>query len=81
MADGATVTGWLAEPMAAVPMLLLIVTTFWHARLGLKVVVEDYVHEEGGKLFWIVAIDFAIILAGSLAAFAVLKIALGAPPA
>ena len=79
--DYATVTGWLAEPLAAVPMLLLIVTTFWHARLGLKVVVEDYVHEEGSKLFWIVAIDFAIILAGALAAFAVLKIALGAPPA
>lgn len=76
--DHQTLTAWLAEPLAAVPMLLLIVSTFWHIRLGLRVIVEDYVHEEGGKLFWIVLIDFASILAAGLATFAVLKIALTA---
>ncbi len=76
--DLATIREWLTQPLAAVPMLLLIFATFWHARMGLQVVVEDYVHEEGGKLFWIVLINFAAVFAGALAAFSVLKIALAA---
>ena len=76
--DHATITEWLREPLAAVPMLLLIVSTFWHAKMGLQVIVEDYVHEEGGKLFWIVLINFAAVLGASLALFSVLKIAFGA---
>jgi succinate dehydrogenase / fumarate reductase, membrane anchor subunit len=75
--DHGTIGEWLAQPLAAVPMLLLIVAAFWHSRMGLQVIVEDYVHEEGGKLFWIVLITFSAILAGGLAAFSVLKIALG----
>jgi succinate dehydrogenase / fumarate reductase membrane anchor subunit len=40
------VTQWLASPIAAVPMLLLIVSTFWHLKLGLQVIIEDYAHEK-----------------------------------
>ena len=72
-----TLTEWLAAPLAAVPMLLLIVSIFWHLSSGLRVVVEDYVHEEGGKLFWLVAINFASLFGAGLAIFAVLKIAFG----
>jgi succinate dehydrogenase / fumarate reductase membrane anchor subunit len=73
----ATVTQWLAQPLAAVPMLLLILSVFWHLASGLRVVVEDYVHEEGGKLFWLVAINFASLFAAALSIFAVLRIAFG----
>ena len=73
----ATVTQWLAAPLAAVPMLLLILSVFWHLASGLRVVVEDYVHEEGGKLFWLVAINFASLFAAALSIFAVLRIAVG----
>lgn len=73
--DHQTVTQWLREPLAAVPMLLLILAFFWHLKLGLKVIVEDYAHEEGGKLAWLVLIDFGSLFAGALAAFSVLKIA------
>jgi len=73
----ATVTQWLAAPLAAVPMLLLILSVFWHLAAGLRVVVEDYVHEEGGKLFWLVAINFASLFAAALSIFAVLRIAFG----
>lgn len=76
--DRATVVEWLGSPLAAVPMVLLIVAIFWHGKLGLQVVVEDYVHDGGSKLFWIVLISFAAIFAAALAVFAVLKIALGA---
>lgn len=71
----ATLTQWLATPLAAVPMLLLIVSVFWHLASGLRVVVEDYVHEEGGKLFWLVAINFLSLFAAGLSIFAVLRIA------
>lgn len=75
--DHATVVEWLRGPLAAVPMLLLIVSTFWHLKLGLAVIVEDYVHDEGNKLIWLALIAFASISAAAFALFAVLKIALG----
>jgi succinate dehydrogenase / fumarate reductase membrane anchor subunit len=85
--DYGTVTEWLRQPLAAVPMLLLIVTTFWHLKMGLQVIIEDYVHEEGMKLFSIVLLNFFVLGAGALAFFAVLRIAFtgaaavaGAPP-
>jgi len=77
--DHRTLTEWLADPIVAVPMLLLVVSTFWHLKLGLQVVVEDYVHDEGSKFFWIVLVNFASVFAGALALFSVLRIALGSP--
>lgn len=76
--DHATVLGWVAQPLVAVPLLLLILTTFWHAKLGLQVVLEDYVHTEGMKLLAIIALNFFILGMGAVAAFSVLAIALGA---
>ena len=75
--DHETIDMWLSQPLAAVPMLLLVFAIFWHARMGLQVIVEDYVHDEGSKLFWILLINFAAILAAALALFAILKIAIG----
>ncbi|MGS1015950.1 succinate dehydrogenase, hydrophobic membrane anchor protein [Allosphingosinicella humi] len=71
------VTSWLAAPLVAVPMLLLIVSTFWHLKLGLQVVIEDYVHEDGLRLFSITLLNFFAIALGALAFFSVLKIAFG----
>ena len=45
-----TLTGWLASPLVAVPMLLLILSVFWHLASGLRVVLEDYVHQEGEQI-------------------------------
>ena len=73
-----TVTEWLGSPIAAVPMLLLIVSTFWHLKMGLQVIIEDYVHEEGMKLFSVTLLNFFAIGAAALAFFSVLKIAFGA---
>jgi succinate dehydrogenase / fumarate reductase membrane anchor subunit len=75
--DHEMVTEWLASPLAAVPMLLLIVSTFWHTKLGMQVIIEDYVHEEGLKLFTITLLNFFVIALGALAFFSVLKIAFG----
>ncbi|MDP9413792.1 MAG: succinate dehydrogenase, hydrophobic membrane anchor protein [Pseudomonadota bacterium] len=75
--DHDSVTRWLASPITAVPMLLLIVSNFWHLKLGLQVIIEDYVDEEGLKLFAITLLNFFAIGGGALAFFSVLKIALG----
>jgi succinate dehydrogenase / fumarate reductase membrane anchor subunit len=76
-ADHVAVIEWLSGPLAAILMLLLIGATFYHAALGLQVVIEDYVHGEGAKFAALVLnklICFALAVAGI---FAVLKIAFG----
>ena len=77
--DYRTVGEWLSGPLAAVPMLLLIVSTYWHLKLGMQVVIEDYVHEEGWKFLSILLLNFASVIAAAFAIFAVLKISLGVP--
>ena len=76
--DFRTITEWLQSPLAAVPMLLLVLSTFWHLKLGMQVVIEDYVHEAGWKLFTIVLLNFFTLTLAAAAIFAVLKIAFGA---
>ena len=52
-ADRAAVTLWLGEPVTYGLMLVLLGAVFWHAALGLQVVIEDYVHGEAAKLLLI----------------------------
>lgn len=75
--DHAVMTDWLSSPLAAVPMLLLVAVTFWHLKMGLQVIVEDYVHDSGSKLLWLALIGIASVLGAAFAIFAILKIALG----
>jgi succinate dehydrogenase / fumarate reductase membrane anchor subunit len=74
--DFGTVREWLADPWAAVPMLLLVYVTFVHLRDGLKVAIEDYVHDEGNRFFTLLILNFLAIGAGALAGFSILRIAL-----
>jgi succinate dehydrogenase / fumarate reductase membrane anchor subunit len=75
--DYRTVSERLQAPLAAVPMLLLILSTFWHLKIGMQVVIEDYVHEEGWKFLSILLLNFAAVTGAAFALFAVLKIGLG----
>ena len=75
--DFASVTLWLRQPVAAVPMLLLIVSVFWHFRLGVQVMLEDYVHGQT-RVVAMLALNFYALAGAAAAVFAVLKIALGA---
>ena len=77
--DRSSVLAWLSSPLVAVPMLLLILTTFWHARLGVQVLIEDYVNTEGLKLLAFIALNFFILGTAAVAAFSVLIIAFGGP--
>jgi succinate dehydrogenase / fumarate reductase membrane anchor subunit len=71
-ADHAAVTAWLAAPLPLGLTIVLVVATFWHAQLGVQVVVEDYVHIEGVKIVVLVLVKFAS-LALALAAILALQ--------
>lgn len=71
------VVQWLSSPLAAVPMVLLVISTFWHIRLGMQVVIEDYVHDEALKFGSIILLNFFVIGSAVFALFSILKIALG----
>ena len=75
--DYSSVMLWLRQPVAAVPMLLLIVTVFWHLRLGMQVLIEDYVHGSS-RVVAMLALNFYTVAGAAAAVFAVIKIALGA---
>jgi succinate dehydrogenase / fumarate reductase, membrane anchor subunit len=68
---------WLGRPVPAILMIVLIAVTFYHAALGMQVIVEDYVHREWVKLAALIALRFACILLGVAGIFAVLRIAVG----
>lgn len=70
----ATVRAWLSSPIAAVPMILLVITVFHHFRLGLQVVIEDYQHNES-RIVLMVLLNFFAVAAGVFAIFSILKIA------
>ena len=75
--DFASMHAWLASGWVAVPMALLVLSVFFHARLGLQVVIEDYAHHEG-RVVLLVLLNVFVIALGATAVFAILKVALGA---
>ena len=67
----------IAEPINAVLMIAFAITAFWHAQLGLQVVIEDYVHTRGLELASQIAIKFICFLGAAASVLAVIRIALG----
>lgn len=73
-----TVVAWLQQPIAAIPLLLLIASVFYHFRLGVQVMLEDYIHHEGNKVLAMMLLNFFVVALAFTAVFSVLKIAFGA---
>jgi len=77
-ADYATVKRALARPEIAIPLLLLVVSSVVHMRLGMQTIIEDYVHSEGRKVALLMLNSFFAFVVGVTCVFAVLKLSFGA---
>jgi len=75
-AQQGAVAAYFAEPINAVPMFLFIVAAVYHMALGLQVVIEDYIHQEGLKIALLVLNRFASWAIGAAASFALIRMAL-----
>jgi succinate dehydrogenase / fumarate reductase membrane anchor subunit len=75
--DYVTARAWLATPFNGTMMALFVISVFWHAKLGLQVVIEDYVHHEGGKLAALVAINLVIVALAVACLVAIARVSSG----
>jgi succinate dehydrogenase / fumarate reductase membrane anchor subunit len=75
--DHTTLVGWIQQPWVSVALVLLVITTFYHAQLGLQVVIEDYVSSHSRRTMVLLLTNLACLLLGTIGVISVLKISLG----
>lgn len=74
----ATVREWIARPSSATLIALLLVSVFWHARLGVQVLLEDYVHTPANRFAAMALLNLATFAGAGFGLFAIVRLALGA---
>ena len=70
------VAEWVGSPIPAAALALLVVSTFWHARLGLQVLIEDYVHG-GNRLAAMIALNLVVFAGAAFGLLSIIRLALG----
>lgn len=73
----ATVREWAGEPIPALALAALLLTSLWHNRLGLRVLIEDYVHTSGNRVATFLLLDVATWAAGLFGLYCLVRLALG----
>ena len=74
----ATARTWLSQPVPVTALALLVISVFWHARLGLQVMIEDYVDTPGNKFAAVLALNLAAFGGAAFGLLSIARIALGA---
>jgi succinate dehydrogenase / fumarate reductase membrane anchor subunit len=75
-ADFATVHATLAKPWNAIALVMLVLMLFWHAKLGIQVVIEDYVHQRAAEVTLQLLVTLACVLGALASLYAIGRIAL-----
>lgn len=73
--DYDTVHAWIGSVWVAVPLILLVVSTCWHAKLGLQVLIEDYQHDDA-RVASLILMEFFLAVIAATAIFSILKAAI-----
>ncbi len=76
--DYATIKAWLSSPVIVTLLIITIIAAFYHAQLGLQVVIEDYVSNHATRLITIIIVNFLCIIFAIVAIISLFKIAFGA---
>ena len=71
------VSAWMGQAWTAVLLILFVLSAAWHSQLGVRVVVEDYVHRRGMRTVALALVTYLHVLAAAAGVFAVIKVALG----
>jgi succinate dehydrogenase / fumarate reductase, membrane anchor subunit len=72
--DYASVSAWFSKPVTVVLLTLFITTAYYHASLGLQVIIEDYIHHQASKIAALIAVKFVLLLLGTLSVLAILRL-------
>ncbi len=75
--DFAAAKALLATPLVTIGLILFVVSSTYHMRLGMQIVIEDYVHSEGMKILALLANTFFTIAVGLACVFSLLKVSFG----
>lgn len=70
------VSEWISHPVPAAAVALLIVSTFWHARLGLQVFIEDYL-QDANRLAALIALNLVTFAGAAFGLLSIIRLALG----
>ena len=73
----AEVVAWIGSPFVTVMLMALVISVFYHAKLGVQVVIDDYFHSEFLKMALLIATKLGLAFAALLGVVAILKISLG----
>jgi succinate dehydrogenase / fumarate reductase membrane anchor subunit len=76
--DHATLVDWVQQPLVTVALVLLIMALFYHAQLGLQIVIEDYISSHARRTLVLLLSNLFCLLFGIVGVVSVLKISLGA---
>ena len=74
--DFAAMKDWVASPLPAMALALFIPNVFWHARHGLQILVDDYVHDAGNHLAITIVLNILAIAGVGIGLFSIVRLAL-----